>query len=1131
MSEDPQPTGHSQENDGQRLAFAELARRVPSADFAPPIRNAPELPLRELEPGVLERLAAELVYRHDHRGVQFYGRSGQKQHGLDIVEARPDGGYTLYQVKRYQELTEAKLREAVQDYAGEPRKAGHALPPRRFGADRFVVVTSAALDAETANVDAVAALRVEYAGDLDIDAWGSEALSRRLRDVPRVVHAVFGEAWAKEFCAFEMSPREAARPEPLGLVEDPAGVLGLDAMLAEAAAAGPERAAVLYRTVADGLAQNGFPGHAAVTRRHEADAALLAGDARRALEALWPAAVQSVERGEPPFRSRMETLREAAGADGTAAARVGLLLHAEEWKEHGTRLDRAVPWLAELADAQDPELPLLACLTLERALADGLFESDPPRSVVIETDASTAGLLSGLVGAALASADAAADPATRARLACGLADAALRASSSPADAEAQYAPLLTAVAAGRYRNAAGLVAARAARAFALRGDPARAEDLWRRAVLASSEAGLYGDARGALRSMTLLDAETGTLQWRDLPQVVEAMPDRRRLVDGGGDAMLHALAQAHADKLPDALGYARHGLLVAWISGDLPEELDAADLLGDVLDAAGHPAEAVECWVAAGKGKKAARAAAALAAPADVSRWLGLPWRRRSDAAALVLGAQADVVPDADAPAAVEALLDAGQGLWGSPWMSPHPELSALKALGGFAGRLPDAAVDRLLALCEPAVAGSTQVGDDVATVLFRVYWSQPEHRDRLAPALSRMLGQDDPPHNAWDLARQIAGAHEPLLSAVQALAEGGRAAALLTLAKWRHVDLRVQLAARRACSALLRRPVAGSPDQGSVTTQDGRTSQLLLALLDADRPADFPAETFSEARSWNPGGLIMSVGMVVDEQPAPGAEDQPAQAQEPAREPDASADGVAQVCAGPPAALAEAVAAHLLDTAEDRTGPALVRVQPVQALVGLISRLEPATAAGMVPRLLGLHRDPGLTEADLFEIRSDVPLSRFRFGGGATDLAPAALLAAAQAVRRTVDGGTADDALRALAAEAVGAAIPLLRSARRHARWAAQAVQAVAAADVGQEGAALLLATHDNDVVRRIGARAVPGASGLLRVLSTDGSAAVRRAVASRATELDGATADALRADPDRSVRTALAAALDTWD
>ena len=1124
--QNPHPTHH----DDHPVTYAELVRRVPSTGFAPPLPNPAELPLRELEPAVLERLAAELVNRHDHRGVQFYGRSGQAQHGLDVVELRPDGGYTLYQVRRYQELTPAKLRNAVEDYAGAPRAAGHDLPPRRFGADRFVVLTSAALDADTANVDVLAALRREYAGDVDIDVWGSEAVSRKLREVPRVVHAVFGAAWAKEFCAFEPAPQDAARPQPLGLVEQPAEVLGLDGLLAEAADAEPARAAVLYRTVADALADNGFPGHAALTRRREAQAALEAGHPRRALEAMWPAAVRTVARGEALFGDRMRTLRRIAEADGFCAARVGLLLHAEDWKEHGSDLGRVVPLLIELAGAGDPGLGVLACLALEGALADGLFEFDPPRSVIVETSSSTAGHLAALVAAARAAAGLAVDPAVKARLVCALADSALPAAVGRAGVEAQYGPLLTQAAAGRHRDAAGLIAARAARAFALHGDPATAEDLWRRAVLSSSESGLYGDARAALRSMTLLDGETGTLRWRDLPQVVEAMPDRRRLVEGGADALLHALAQAHDDKLPDAFGHARHALLVAMVSGDLSEELEAVELLGDVLDAAGHPGAAVECWVVAGRGKKAARTAAALAAPADVARWLRLPWRRRSDAAAQVVGAQADLVKDADAPAAVDALLDASEGLWGSPWMSPHPELSALKALGGFAGRLAGLAVDRLLSVCEPAVAAATNVGRDAAPVLFWAYWWQPQDRERIGLALARMLGQDDPPDNAWDLARQLKGAHEPLLSAVQGLADAGRASALLTLAEWGYADRPVQQAARRACSGLLRRPIVGSPDQGSVTTQDDTTVRLLQALLDADPVEQFDAEEFSEARAWTAGGLLMSVGVVVDDgQPeGEGTEQDDQAARAPTHEPDTSADAVARLCAGPPAALAEAVATHLMDTADDRTGLALVRAQPLLALVGLLGRVETATAAAMAPRLLALHRDPGLTETDLFKIRSDVPLSRFRVGGGAADLAPAALLAAAQAVSRAAEGGPVDDALRAVAAEAVGGAIPLLRS-DRHAGWAARAISAIAGSNAGQEQAALLLATHDNDTVRQIGAHAVLPGSGLLPVLAADRSAAVRRVLAGRADVLDAATAEALSRDANRSVRIALARAAST--
>jgi hypothetical protein len=114
--------------------------------------------------------------------VQFYGRSGQGQHGLDIVERERAGSRSLYQVKRYQELSATKLREAVQEYSGSPRAADYDGPKRPFDPRRFVLVTSAKLDQDTRSVDELAKLQDEYEGDIQVDAWGAEALSRMLRD-------------------------------------------------------------------------------------------------------------------------------------------------------------------------------------------------------------------------------------------------------------------------------------------------------------------------------------------------------------------------------------------------------------------------------------------------------------------------------------------------------------------------------------------------------------------------------------------------------------------------------------------------------------------------------------------------------------------------------------------------------------------------------------------------------------------------------------------------------------------------------------------------------------------------------------------------------------------------------------
>jgi hypothetical protein len=49
------------------------------------------------------------------------GLNTSLQHGLDIVERGRPRSHCLYQVKRYKELTDRKIREAVAEYAGLPR--------------------------------------------------------------------------------------------------------------------------------------------------------------------------------------------------------------------------------------------------------------------------------------------------------------------------------------------------------------------------------------------------------------------------------------------------------------------------------------------------------------------------------------------------------------------------------------------------------------------------------------------------------------------------------------------------------------------------------------------------------------------------------------------------------------------------------------------------------------------------------------------------------------------------------------------------------------------------------------------------------------------------------------------------
>lgn len=85
-----------EDDDLEEIPFVELASREQAAAVRLPMPGSPLLPFNELHPEVFDRAIAEIVgWRRDNRGAQFYGRRGQKQHGLDVVEHEHDGSTSL----------------------------------------------------------------------------------------------------------------------------------------------------------------------------------------------------------------------------------------------------------------------------------------------------------------------------------------------------------------------------------------------------------------------------------------------------------------------------------------------------------------------------------------------------------------------------------------------------------------------------------------------------------------------------------------------------------------------------------------------------------------------------------------------------------------------------------------------------------------------------------------------------------------------------------------------------------------------------------------------------------------------------------------------------------------------------
>jgi hypothetical protein len=423
------------------------------------------------------------------------------------------------------------------------------------------------------------------------------------------------------------------------------------------------------------------------------------------------------------------------------------------------------------------------------------------------------------------------DVVIRARLACALADAELSANSSPEDTRAAYAGLLDKAGAGRYREAGGLIAARAARAFAMHGDMEQAIDLWRRSILWASESRLYGDVLGCRRALNaaILEHPVPAFDELDYPS---SLPNTDHLLATDRSAELDALRAAHDGKLPEAFGLTRRGSWEARLSGHLSDERAALEMFGDVLHAAGESPVAVIAWVMAGASEKAADSAKRLDAAQSVEAWVRSPVRRCQAAAAQVIGAQARLYDAATAEVLAHSLLALTCDLWASPRIAPNPALDAVNALSKLGVSLPASAVDPVLKLVEPRLAAGSVVIPEIAEVLVQMYWAVPSRREDLAEVIGFQAGLPAPPPFLWEMIANLPDqAREPLAAAVEAQANGGSQDALRTLVQWKKPAVAVQLAARCTCASLLRHPAGEPASIWSLTTRF-RDAAMLAALL-----------------------------------------------------------------------------------------------------------------------------------------------------------------------------------------------------------------------------------------------------------------------------------------------------------
>lgn len=159
---------------------------------APDLGKLEDLPIDrpEFDWTRFERL--QWVILHDVEGLrdaQLYGDRGQRQFGLDVIALAADGTGAALQSKDYQQFHPSDLEAAVRKFQNTKRP---------FHVQRLIIGVSS--DIRSTHVqDKLIELRREL-DPVTVELWDKKAISRMLRDQPKIVIEFFGEETAQRFC-------------------------------------------------------------------------------------------------------------------------------------------------------------------------------------------------------------------------------------------------------------------------------------------------------------------------------------------------------------------------------------------------------------------------------------------------------------------------------------------------------------------------------------------------------------------------------------------------------------------------------------------------------------------------------------------------------------------------------------------------------------------------------------------------------------------------------------------------------------------------------------------------------------------------------------------------------------------
>ena len=157
------------------------------------------LRLLEIEADTLHVLEVEESETETMPSIGIYGRRGQAQFGIDVYardrvvlgKPLPPRRYVCLQSRRTKSVSKAKLNNSVDDF----------LNGRWADASRKFIYATSASTISTEIVDEIERLFGQLVPEsIELEVWGCESISDRLKNYPQLVDDFFGREWVKAFC-------------------------------------------------------------------------------------------------------------------------------------------------------------------------------------------------------------------------------------------------------------------------------------------------------------------------------------------------------------------------------------------------------------------------------------------------------------------------------------------------------------------------------------------------------------------------------------------------------------------------------------------------------------------------------------------------------------------------------------------------------------------------------------------------------------------------------------------------------------------------------------------------------------------------------------------------------------------